>query len=62
VIPSYQETIFQLIRKVVKELGKEAATHRFMLEEKKAISDIIYYLITQCIPQEQLDFSEISYN
>lgn len=32
----------QTVRKAVKELGKEAATHRFTLEEKKAVLDIIY--------------------
>lgn len=32
----------ECVRKAVKELGKEAATHRFTLDEKKAVLDIIY--------------------
>lgn len=50
VIPSYHDTtiplsqdeIIEIIRKAVKHLGKEAATYRFTLEEKKALSDIVY--------------------
>ena len=34
--------MIELIRKAVKEFGKEAATHRFTVEEKRAIVDIIY--------------------
>ena len=38
----YHDTIIELVRKAVKEFGKEAATHRFTAAEKKAIADIIY--------------------
>ena len=38
----YHQEIIEAVRKAVKELGKEAATHRFTVEEKKAITDIIY--------------------
>ena len=30
------------IRKAVKQLGKDAATHRFTAEEKGALADIVY--------------------
>ena len=40
--PRYHDTIISMVRKAVKEFGKEAATHRFTLSEKKAIADIIY--------------------
>lgn len=40
--PRYQETIVEIVRKAVKEYGKEAATHRFTPEEKKKVADIIY--------------------
>jgi len=42
VVSSNHDTIIETIRKAVKELGKEAATHRFTLDEKKAVLDIIY--------------------
>jgi len=32
----------ETVRVAVKQFGKEAATHRFTPEEKKAIADIIY--------------------
>lgn len=31
------------IRKAVKQFGKEAATHRFTLEEKRLLADIVYH-------------------
>lgn len=34
--------IFETIRKAVKQFGKEAATHRFTEDEKRAIADIVY--------------------
>lgn len=42
VVSSNHDTMVQTVRKAVKELGKEAATHRFTLDEKKAVLDIIY--------------------
>lgn len=38
----HHDTIVGVIRKAVREYGKEAATHRFTADEKKAIADIIY--------------------
>jgi len=32
----------QRIRKATRQIGKEAATHRFTQEEKEALADIIY--------------------
>ena len=40
--PQSHETVIELIRKAVKEFGKEAATHRFTTAEKKAIADAVY--------------------
>jgi hypothetical protein len=40
--PQRSDQIIEAVRKAVKELGKEAATHRFTVEEKKTIADIIY--------------------
>ena len=40
VIPPTAETIIEITRRAVKQLGKEAATHRFTGEEKKALRAI----------------------
>src|SRR5437764_4589729 len=37
-----EEPIFEGVRKAVKQIGKEAATHRFTLEEKNELADIEY--------------------
>src|SRR5579859_7699590 len=37
--PRHHDAIIELIRSAVKTFGKEAATHRFTLEEKKAVAD-----------------------
>ena len=41
-VSRYRDTIIELVRKAVKEFGKEAATHRFTTAEKKAIADAVY--------------------
>lgn len=40
VIPRYRDAIIETARRAVKQLGKEAATHRFTIEEKKALKSI----------------------
>jgi hypothetical protein len=40
VTPRYHDTTIEIIRKAVKEFGKEAGTHRLTRTEKKAIADI----------------------
>jgi hypothetical protein len=41
-IPSNRDTTIEIVRKAVKEMGKEAATHRFTVDEKRAVLDLIY--------------------
>ncbi len=41
VIPRYHDTVIDFIRKEVKKFGKEPATHRFTLEEKQLIRQVI---------------------
>ena len=41
-VPRYHDTTIEAIRKIVKEFGKEAATHRFTAREKQAIAQIVY--------------------
>lgn len=40
--PRAKESIEETTRKAVKQFGKEAATYRFTVEEKKALSDVVY--------------------
>lgn len=40
VIPRHHDNIIETTRRAVKQLGKEAATHRFTVEEKKALKSI----------------------
>jgi hypothetical protein len=41
-LPVHATDIFEVVRKAVKQIGKEAATHRFTLEEKNLLADIEY--------------------
>src|SRR5262245_6457744 len=36
------EELVKIVRKAVKKFGKEAATHRFTVDEKKKIAEIVY--------------------
>ena len=62
VVPRYYDTIVELVRKAVKEFGKEAATHRFTTEEKKAIADIIYSYKNRGIRTSENQISRIAVN
>ena len=61
-VSRYDETVFEMVRKAVKELGKEAATHRFTLEEKRAIADIIYTYKNNGIKTSENEIARISVN
>ena len=42
-VPRYHDTAtIEVVRKSLKTFGKEAATHRFTLEEKQAIAELIF--------------------
>jgi hypothetical protein len=61
VIPRYHETI-EIIRKAVKDYGKEAATHRFTQEEKKAIAEIIFNFNGKDIKTSENEITRIAVN
>ena len=42
VIPRHHDTTVETVRLAVKDIGKEAATHRFTMAEKEAIAAIVY--------------------
>ena len=58
----YHDTVIELVRKAVKEFGKEAATHRFTMEEKKAIADIIYSYKNRGIRTSENEIARIAVN
>jgi hypothetical protein len=58
----YHDTVIEEVRKAVKELGKEAATHRFTVEEKKALSDIIYAYKNRGIKTSENEITRIAIN
>ncbi len=41
-MPQSDDDIFQIVRRAVKQIGKEPATQRLTLEEKQALMDIEY--------------------
>jgi hypothetical protein len=52
----------ELIRKAVKEFGKEAATHRFTEAEKKEIADLLYTYKNRGIKTSENEIARIAVN
>ena len=61
-VSRYHDTIVELVRKAVRLYGKEAATHRFTLEEKKAIASIIYTYKGHGIKTSENEIARIAVN
>jgi outer membrane biosynthesis protein TonB len=57
-----QDEIFELVRKACKEIGKEAATHRFTVAEKRHIAEIVYTYQTQGIKTTENEIARIAIN
>ncbi len=62
VIPYNETAIFEVVRKSVKQIGKEAATHRFTLEEKNLLADIEYTYKRQGIRTSENEITRIAIN
>ena len=60
--PRYHDTIVEIVRKAVKEFGKEAATHRFTPEEKRGVADIIYTYQASGIRTSENEITRIAVN
>lgn len=60
--PRSRATTVEHIRKAVKEFGKEAATHRFTVAEKRAIADIVYALGQQGLKTSENELARIAIN
>jgi hypothetical protein len=62
VIPRHHDTIIETTRKAVKQLGKEAATHRFTVDEKKALKSIERDYEVKDIRTSENEITRISIN
>ena len=60
--PLAQSDIIESVRKSVKQIGKEAATHRFTLEEKNLLTDIEYTYKRQGIRTSENEITRIAIN
>ena len=61
-VSRYHDTIIELLRKTVKVIGKEAATHRFTVEEKKAIKKIVFTYEDQGLLTSENEITRIAVN
>lgn len=52
----------ETIRKAVKQLGKEAATHRFTVQEKNVLADIVYTHTRQGYRTSENEITRIAVN
>jgi hypothetical protein len=62
VVSRYHDTTIETVRKTVKVLGKEAATHRFTIEEKRAIADLVYTYKRRGIRTSENEITRIAVN
>jgi hypothetical protein len=60
--PSVHGVVIEVIRKAVKEFGKEAATHRFTEAEKREVANIIYTYKNSGIKTSENEISRIAVN
>jgi len=57
-----QESIVELIRKAVKDVGKESATYRFTPEEKKALLELTFTYKVQGFKTSENEVTRIAIN
>ena len=62
VVSRYHATMMESIRSAVKLFGKEAATHRFTAEEKKALADLVYAYTSQGIRTSENQITRVGVN
>jgi len=60
--PRYHDTIIETIRRAVKALGKEAATHRFTATEKESIAEIVYACKRQGLRTTENEITRVAVN
>jgi len=54
--------ILETVRKAVKKTGKEAATHRFTLQEKETLAELIFNFKKQGIKTSENEITRIALN
>jgi hypothetical protein len=57
-----EDDILDVVRKAVRQIGKEAATHRFTLDEKNSLADIEYTYRRQSIRTSENEITRIAIN
>jgi hypothetical protein len=57
-----QESLVELIRKAVKDVGKESATYRFTPEEKKALLELTFTYKVQGFKTSENELTRIAIN
>jgi hypothetical protein len=61
-VPVSNDAIFEVVRKAVKQIGKEAATHRFTIDEKNQLADIEYTYKRRGIKTSENEITRIAIN
>lgn len=61
-VSRYHDTIIEAIRKAVKQIGKEAATHRFTVAEKQEIANIVFTYKNQGVYTSENEISRVAIN
>jgi hypothetical protein len=61
-VPQSDGDILDVVRKAVKQIGKEAATHRFTLDEKNLLADIEYTYKRHGIRTSENEITRIAIN
>jgi hypothetical protein len=57
-----EDDILNVVRKAVRQIGKEAATHRFTLNEKNSLAEIEYIYRRQGIRTSENEITRIAIN
>jgi hypothetical protein len=57
-----EDDILDVVRKAVRQIGKEAATHRFTLDEKNSLADIEYTYRRHGIRTSENEITRIAIN
>jgi len=61
-LPAFSQEIIEHLRGAVKQLGKEAATHRFTVEEKRALKSIAFEYANKDIQTSENEITRIAVN
>jgi hypothetical protein len=61
-VSRYHASTVESVRRAVKEIGKEAATHRFTQTEKQAIADIVHTYKGKSIKTSENEITRIGVN